>query len=566
MRINIVRNIIIGLFSLIVFDLVYLQVIRGGYFFRQSESNSIRIIPFEGKRGRILDRHGKVLADNKKSFCIAIMPQDQKDKKDVFRFLSGVVNVDAQALEARFKKNRLTPFSPVVVAEDISRPQAIVVEENIYKYPGLLTLERYRRYYPNGEAGGHVIGYVGKVDEERMREIQAYGYSPDEPVGYSGIEERYNDELRAEPGGRQIQVNSRGQQVRLLSVREPAAGKDVVLTIDQTIQRAAYEALEGRRGAAVVLDPDNGEVLALVSSPAFDPNDFAQRDDRSRAAAYLKDKDAPLINRAVSGQFPPGSVFKIPVSLAGLQERKFKPTDTFNCPGYFDLGNRHFTFSHAFGMQDFIQAMGHSANEYFFHIGLALGPDLIARYASFFGLGERTGIDLPYEVKGAIPRRGAFAQWFPGDTANMSIGQGYVLTTPIQLARMMAVVENEGRFVDPYVTASVGGSATAHIRSFRMLSLRPEVWVTVKHGLRAVVKMDTGTAHMLDLPGLDIYGKTGTAQAAAGKSDDAWFAGVVKSPKAKFVFVIFLEHGGSSANAGLASKNMLQTLQAEGKL
>jgi penicillin-binding protein 2 len=566
MRINIIRNIIIGLFLLIVFDLVYLQVIRGGYFFRQSESNSIRIMPFEGKRGRILDRNGKVLADNKRSFCIAIIPQDQKDKKDVFRFLSGVLNVSADMLEARFKKNKLTPFSPVVVAEDITRQQAIVVEENTYKYPGLLVHERYRRYYPYGEAGAHVIGYVGKVDEERIRQIQAYGYSPDEPIGYSGIEERYNDELRAEPGGRQIQVNSRGQQVRLLSVREAAEGKDIVLTIDQSIQHAAYQSLEGRRGAVVVLDPDNGEVLALVSSPAFNPNDFAQRDDRSRVAGYLKDKDAPLINRAVGGQFPPGSVFKIPVSLAGLQERKFKPTDSFDCPGYFDLGDRRFTFSHAFGMQDFIQAMGHSANEYFFHIGLALGADTIARYASLFGLGERTGIDLPYEVKGIVPRRGAFTQWFAGDTANMSIGQGYVLTTPVQLARMMAVVENEGRFVDPHVTKTIGGVDVPRGQSLRMLALRPEVWTAVKHGLRAVVKMDTGTAHMLDIPGLEIYGKTGTAQAAAGKADHSWFAGAVKSVKSRFIFVVFLDHGGSSANAGLAAKNMLETLQMEEKI
>ncbi len=560
MRIDIIRNIIIGLFLLIVFDLVYLQVIRGGYFFRQSESNSIRIIPFEGKRGRILDRNGRVLADNKKSFCIAILPQDQKDKKEVFRFLGGVVNTGADVLEARFKSNRLTPFSPVVVAEDISRQQAIVVEENTYRYPGLLVLERYRRFYPYGEVGGHVIGYVGKVDEEHMREIQAYGYSPDEPIGYSGIEQQWDSELRAEPGGRQIQVNSFGQQVRLLSVREPAEGKDVVLTIDQNMQHAAYQALEGRRGAVVVLDPATGEVLALVSSPAFSPNNFAQRDDRSRAAAYLKDKDAPLINRALGAHFPPGSVFKIPVSLAGLQEHKFKPTDTFNCLGYFDLGNRHFTFAHAFGPQDFFQAMGHSANEYFFHIGLALGPDMMARYAAFFGLGERTGIDLPYEAKGGIPRRGSLVQWFAGDTANMSIGQGSVLATPLQIARIMAIVENEGKFVDPYVTASVGGVNKARVQAPRRVALRPDVWRTIKQALRAVVKMDTGTAHILDLPGWQIYGKTGTAQAAAGKSDHAWFAGVAKNAECEFVFVVFLEHGGSSANAVLASQNMIQAL------
>ncbi len=479
--------------------------------------------------------------------------------------LARVWRRSAGEIESRFRKNRLTPFSPVIVAQDISRQQAIAVEESSYQYPGLLVLERYRRYYPFGPAGAHIIGYVGKADESKMRLIQQYGYSADEPVGYSGVEEYYDDDLRAEPGGRQIQVNSRGQQVRLLSVREPSEGKELVLTVDQRIQRAAYQVLDGRRGAVVVLDPANGEVLGMVSSPAFDPNDFSQREDRSRVAAYFKSDDSPLVNRAVAAQFPPGSVFKTVVALAGLQERKIIPSTTFDCPGYFDLGNRHYKFAHAEGKQDLTEAMGHSANEYFFHTGLALGVDLISRYASLLTLGERTGIDLPYEVKGAIPKRTAFSRWFPGDTVNMAIGQGFLLTTPIQLARLMAVVENEGRIIEPHVMMSMGGVGAA-LKPSRVVTLRPEVWSAVKDGLRAVVKMESGTAHILDLPGLEVYGKTGTVQAGVGRPDHAWFAGVVKTPVRTLAFSVLLEHGGSSANACLAAKDVLLALQSEGKI
>ncbi len=567
MHINVIRNVIIGLFILMALDLFYIQVICGGYFYRQSESNSIRVIPFEGKRGRILDRNGNVLADNEKNFCVALLPQDIRDKRDVFRFLSGALNLGTAELETRYKKNRLTAFSPVIVAWDISRQQAILVEENAYQYPGLLVMERFRRHYPEGAAGAHVVGYVGRANEEKMREIEAYGYSADDPVGYSGVEEYYDDDLRGAPGGRQIQVNSRGQQVRLLSVREPSEGRDLVLTIDKDIQEAAHQAMAGRKGAVVVLDPANGEVLALVSSPAFDPNDFSSRDDRTQAGAYLKDASSPLLNRAVSAQFPPGSVFKVAVASGGLQERKITPETSFDCPGYFDLGNHRYKFPHAFGSQDLIQAIAHSANEYFFHIGLAIGPDMIAHYASLFALGERTGVDLPYEAKGTIPRHAAFRQWFRGDTVNMSIGQGYVLATPIQLARLMAIVENEGRIPLLHIKKSLGGVEKQFISgSTRVAVLRPEVWSVLKNGLHQVVQMDNGTAHVLDLPGFEIYGKTGTAQAGVGKADHASFAGVVKTPGHTLVFVLLLENGGSSANACLAAKDMLLDLQTRGKL
>ncbi|MBF0569862.1 MAG: penicillin-binding protein 2 [Candidatus Omnitrophica bacterium] len=577
MRIQIIRNIIIFLFGLIVLNLFYLQVIRGGYFHNLSQSNSLRVVPFEGERGDILDCNGKVIADSQKAYHAVIVPQDLGRKTEVFGFLAKVLDQPAEELRERYLRNKLTPFSPVSVAEGISRSQAIVIQENAFRFPGRMVLEYYRRENPYAEAGAHVIGYVGKPDPDRVRKITEYGYSAEEMIGYSGIEEFYNDLLRGNAGGREIEVNSLGQQMRVLSVSEPSKGSDVQLTIDMRIQKAAYNALDGRRGAAVVLDPDTGEILALVSSPAFDPNAFLDRDDRSRVAGYLQNADSPLLNRASSAAFPPGSVFKIPVSFGGLEERKIKLTTTFDCPGYFALGARVFRSPHTWGVQDMTEAMGHSANEYFFHIGLMLGPEKISRYARLMGLGEKTGVDLPYETRGRIPSLSSRLRWFKGDTANMSIGQGDVLATPLQLVRMIAVFANNGYLVRPHLLKAVAGQEICGdtsvagrvglfgskakdfqcLRSVTHISFRNDVWQAMRRILYAPVKMESGTAHVLDMPGFDTFGKTGTAQAGSGHMDHAWFTGVTITAKRRIAYAVLLENGGGSANACAVVKQML---------
>jgi penicillin-binding protein 2 len=349
-----------------------------------------------------------------------------------------------------------------------------------------------------------------------------------------------------------------------MSERDPVPGLDVVLSIDQHIQLVAQDALAGRRGAAVVIDPSNGEVLALVSAPSFDPNIFASTERRNRASVYLNDPMSPLLNRAVSAQFPPGSVFKIMVAMAGLEEKKFIPSMTVDCPGYYELGDRRFTFSHAYGVQDLFQAMAHSANEYFFHLGLLLGPEQMARYARVFGLGDKTGIDMPYEVKGHIPGNKLTRSWYKGDTVNMSIGQGDVLATPLQIVRMIATVHNEGWMPKLHIMKSLDGKNTEVSRS--RVSFRKPVWDTIKRSLQGVVDIDTGTASELKMDGLVTYGKTGTAQAGAGKEDHAWFAGVTRSEGRTIAYCFLLEHGGSSKNAVMAVREMLVRLQGSNLL
>ncbi len=603
MRHNILRNIIFFLFLVIVANLFYLQVIRGRYFLHLSQNNSLRVISIDGPRGRILDRNGRVLAESVKSYDAAVIPQDLKNKTAVFIFLAGVLQADAAMLEKRYEKNRTTPFAPVIVAEGLSREQAITLAEGAYLYPGLMVNERYRRKYPHADIGAHALGYVGKIDPDNMQELINNGINVPDIVGYTGIEEALDEELRGVQGGREVEVNSRGREVRVISLREPASGKDVMLTIDQRIQAIAYDALADRRGAFVMLDPSTGEVLALLSTPAYDANVFSGLEKKKRPADYLADSRSPMINRAFGAAFTPGSVFKIPVSFAGLEEKKIRPTTTFDCPGYFILGNHRFSFGHAYGPQNLIEGVAHSANEYFFHIGLALGPELMVDYARRFGLGERTGIDLPYEAKGNLPAVSTRKGWFKGDTVNLSIGQGTVLVTPLQVARMLAAVENGGYVLRPWVVRSVGGvevgpevvrdshsaflsglaplkapsvpqngtafSKTAvpnvkNLAAVRILSFRKDVWGSMQQALRSVVKMPTGTANELDIQGLYIYGKTGTAQTSPGKEDHAWFAGVVRGPQRTVSFCLFLEHGGSSHNAVQSSREIFLRLKEDG--
>ncbi|MBF0387099.1 MAG: penicillin-binding protein 2 [Candidatus Omnitrophica bacterium] len=564
MRLNIIRHSILVLFLLILGNLFYLQVIRGGYYAHLGLSNSIRVVPFEGARGRILDRNGKLLAQNTKAYHAVVVPQDIRDKRALFAFMADVLGVETAVVEKRFLKNKLTKFAPVTLADNLKRSQVIMIEENAFRFPGLMVLEKFSRHYPSGDSAAHLVGYVGKADPFKMNRITEYGFSAEDVVGYSGVEEYYDAVLRGQPGGRQIEVNSRGQQTQLLSVREPVDGTSLTLTVDRDIQRSAQEALSGRRGAVVVMVPASGEVLAVVSSPSFNPNAFISKEDREPVAQYLQDPAAPLHNRAVSGAFPPGSVFKIPVSLGGLEERKIIPATTYDCPGYFQMGDRTYRFPHAWGAQDLTRALAHSANEYFFHIGLLLGSDGMGKYARAFGLGSRTGIDLPSESKGSLPGLNV-GRWYKGDTLNMSIGQGYVLATPIQLARLMSAFENSGNMPRPYIVLS--GLAEPVKTQFTHVSFRPEVWAAVRAGLAEVVSLDTGTAHALaDIPGAVTYGKTGTAQAGAGKEDHAWFAGVTRTDKSVIAYCVFLEHGGSSANAVALTKELLTALRDQGKI
>lgn len=533
-----------------------------------STNNRIRIVPLEGWRGKIKDRNGTILADSRVAYNVMVAPQDIDDRQELFRFLGEVLGIDQAIIEKRYLSKKLAPFAPVIVAEDIPRNKAIILEESKYRYPNLIVQEGFKRSYPLKKNSAHILGHVGKINRARRERFKEYGYSPASVTGYAGVEEYYDAYLKGGEGGIQIEVNSRGHQVRLLSLKEPTKGQDIVLAIDSNIQQIAIDLLEGAIGVIIVMDMDNGEILGMTSSPSYDPNIFVDAGKRRRLSGLFADVRAPFLNRAIKGSFSPGSVFKILVAVGALDSRKITPYTNYICKGFYEVGGRKFRCTHTHGPQSLIQSLARSCNIYYYHAGFLLGPEGLHRYAQKFGLGLLTYIDLPYEDNGYIPnRRKRFQRgkrrWYAGDTLNFSVGQGDVLTTPLQLVRMVATVANNGIEVQPHVIKSIGGVPIVQYNSKREIKIDKEALKTVSKGLRAAVTDFSGTAHILDLEELYVAGKTGTAQTSGEKEDHSWFVGYVQNAKKNIAFCVFLEHGGSSRNACLVSKKLLLRMKNE---
>jgi penicillin-binding protein 2 len=575
MRLNIIQSLIFFFLGLIVCGLVYMQIIHGEYYHRQSTNNRIRVVAIDGARGKIVDRNGIILADNRVAFHVGIIPQEIGDKKALFDYLGGVLNRDPEFLERQFERKKLAPFAPVILAQDISRELAVRIEEEKFIYPGLIVQQGYERFYPFNEAGAHVLGYVGRINEEEIEDDQQYGYTPLSFVGKTGVEKRYDGFLQGAAGGRQIEVDSRGTQVRLLGLKDPVAGNDVTLTIDQRVQNAAQDLLKGYRGGVIVMDLSNGDLISMVSSPSYDPNAFSDKNKNENLTLYFNDALTPLLNRNVSGLYPPGSVFKIPVALAAIQLHKIISSTTFDCPGFLMVGKRKFGCSHVHGLQDLKAALAHSCNVYFFHVGQLVTAPIIGAFAKAFGFGRPTGVDLPFEARGKIVTGASMGRsWFTGDVLNLSIGQGYTLATPLQLTVMMGAVANDGVMTRPRVVRKVG-EKDLPVMDFSkrpLIRLREETWAEIQEGLKAVVEDPQGTGHDLkEVPGLDIYGKTGTAQSVHGKPDHSWFVGYTKPsndcggrvcPERSIAFCVFLEYGGSSENSVKIARDLLLKLQS----
>ncbi|MDO8580489.1 MAG: penicillin-binding transpeptidase domain-containing protein, partial [Candidatus Omnitrophota bacterium] len=410
------------------------------------------------------------------------------------------------------------------------------------------------------------LGYVGKVNRAKLEKLKEYGYSPQSTVGYTGVEEYYDSFLRGVEGGIQIEVNSRGQQVRILSFKDPVQGQNITLTLDSKIQTAMRDLLGDSRGVIIAMDMDNGEILGTVSSPSYDPNLFTTGDNQ-KAAALMSKNNSPLLNRAIKGAFPPGSVFKVAMALAALDFQKIKQQTSFICTGTYQVGDKAFRCTHAHGNQNLIEAIAHSCNIYFYHLGQMLGVDAMNRYAQELGLGNLTLIDLPYEQEGNVPgrfskKRGA-QRWYMGDILNFAIGQGDLLTTPLQLLRMMAIVGREGDDVQPHLIKNIGDEPVTKYSFFRHVAIDPTAYQLVNKGLRAAVNTFSGTANAADIHGLFVAGKTGTAQTSGNQDTHAWFVGYAIGEQRKIAFCVFLEHGGSSQNATIVARSLLMRLQEQ---
>ncbi|MEW5758400.1 MAG: penicillin-binding protein 2 [Candidatus Omnitrophota bacterium] len=564
---RLVKIIFAGGFIILIFTLFFFQIIKGNFFNSLSKKNCIRIIPLDSMRGEIFDRNGKIIVENKSSFDLSIVLQET-DKDKALNQVSKILGEDKDILEKEFKKNYAAPFIPAVIKKHISRNEIIKIEENKLDLPGVIIEKNYTRYYPFSSLCSHVLGYLSKIDKTRLQLLKPYGYNPTDLVGFSGIEEKYDYFLREAKGGMQIEVDHRGRLVSILGVRKPKDGASLYLTIDAAIQRIVENSLIGKKGAVVIMSSKTGEILALASSPNFNPGWFISqnKDDRDRIKMLLKSKSSPLLNRAISGVFPPGSIFKPVVSMAGLETKKINLTKKFDCKGFMKVGARNFGCWSIHGLQNMIEAIEHSCDVYFYNLGLILGPNLIAEYAQKFNLGEHTGIDLPNENKGLVPspfwkRVKKFRGWFDGDTANFSIGQGDLLTTPIQMAVMINVFATNGLLVKPYIVKQIGDVKKSPVIKKLTFKNNNNLQI-VKEGLFGVVDRSDGTAHNLYMQDLSIAGKTGTAQ-VAGKESHGWFVGYLPADNPKISICVFLENGGSGAASSYLTKKIIEDLQKE---
>jgi penicillin-binding protein 2 len=544
-------------FLFLVGQLWYLQVLEGGKLQELSERNRIRIRPVAAPRGVLFDRNGLALVDNRPAFTLSFIPRELEDRSSVLARVSVLLKIPYSELEEMLARVPADSLRPVRVRRGLSLEDVAKVEERKLELPGVIVEVEPQRVYPTSSFAAHLLGYVREVNDEQIKQGR---YRRGDLIGQTGLERLLDEYLRGQDGGERIEVDALGRPVQVMQRAEPNPGAQVVTTVDRRVQEAAERAMAGHAGSVVVLDPRNGDVLAMTSSPAFDLDRFTGNLEREDWLRLIQDPKYPLLNRALQSQYAPGSIYKVIVAAAGLQEGSLTPMDRTYCNGQFHMGGWTFKDWKAggHGHVDLRAALVHSCNIFFYQAGLRVGPSAMARYAKAFGLGGATGIDLSGEKLGLVPspewKRQRFGRpWQAGDTVNTSIGQGQVLVTPLQVARMMAAIANGGILwkprliqrverVDGAVLYSEQSAMTGHV------DLSPAVWAFLRGALWGAVN-EGGTGGAARVAGLDIAGKTGTAQRIAKSDsrrgeDHAWFASFAPAHDPQVVVVVLVEGGG----------------------
>lgn len=554
------------LFGVLVGRLWQLQVIKGEYYLAASEENRLRDLRLPAPRGILYDRKGRPLVTSRAAFTVSILPNEIRSAERVLPRLAAILRMPEGEIRERIAAARSRPFEPVRLRRDTPKAIVAMVEENRLDLPGVIIEVEPVRHYLYRSLAAHVLGYLGEISPTELASASWKDYRMGDLVGKGGVERVYDRVLRGREGRQRVEVDARGRLLRVLG-REPSrAGRSIVLTIDLDIQRAAEAALGERTGAVVVLDPRNGEILALVSHPAYDPNVFAAGITARRWARLSGDRALPLVNRATEA-YEPGSVFKIVTAAAALTRGTATRATRIYDPGFFLLGGRRFTDLRAHGTVDFVTGVAVSCNVFFWTLGYRTGGEGMSQMARALGLGERTGIDLPSESPGLIPsavwkQRTLGEPWYPGDNLNMAIGQGWVNTTPLQIARMAAAVGNGGTLVRPHLVREVIDPETRQTERVRVapvgsINLRADALATLRDGLEAVVLRGTGRG--VALPGLAIAGKTGSAENPRGKPH-AWFTAYAPADAPRVALAVLVEHGWrGSVAAGPIAKAVLAT-------
>jgi len=567
-RIKIIIWLVILMFLFLLLGLFNLEVIHGRKYREIGDRNCIRLLGQRGSRGKILDREGRVIADSRLSYDLMIVPQDSIQRDKIILRASRVLGKSVGDLKSAFKRGYVSSSMPVIVARNLELRQAIALDELRVDFSAIIVQPNPIRHYPNPKLTSHVLGYLGEIDHWRLTKLEDYGYKTKDVVGFGGVEEKYDYYLREEEGGMSFQVDHRGRFIRTLGFKPPSNGRDIQLTLDIKAQKIAEEAIGDRKGCVIIMDPYSAEIIALVSSPGFSEDDFLSQDNAA-ISRLLKDPNSPLINRAISSAYPIGSLFKVVVATAGLETKKINSNTSFLCQGSIMVGGQEFKCWNTHGPQNLIAAITHSCNVFFYKTGLLVGAQAIHDYALKLGLSRPTSFELPYEASGFIPsplwrKINKFKNWFDGDTVNLSIGQGDVLITPLQVTRMMAIFANGGYLVTPCITKSIDGrDMLRYHKKPEKLNLKPNTINYIREGLKGVVNEPDGTGTILSGLGITVAGKTGTAQASPGQPH-AWFSGFFPFKNPKFVICVFLEHGGPGYYSCVLAKQIIERMIREG--
>ncbi|MGZ4733477.1 MAG: penicillin-binding protein 2 [Terriglobales bacterium] len=579
-RLTAAQYIILGIFLVLAYGLWRLQVMQSDRYSLAAEKNNIRNVPVLAPRGKILDREGRTIVDNYPSFSALLLRDSSRDVAADADMIAQGLHLDPNEVRARIRRFASMPqYQPIFLKEDITPDELQFIEAHRNELPELDTIMSHRRLYPRNGFMAHLIGYVGEVSEDMLNQPQFELYNAGDVVGISGVERQYNTMLMGQNGSRQALVDSHGREVGRLGETEAVPGKQLKLTIDIDLQIAAEEALAGKNGAIVAMDPRTGEILAMVSGPTFDPNDFAVHVSRDQWNKLVTDPDKPLLNKAIQAQLAPGSTFKIIMSVAGWQEGVAQ-TLHVNCTGGAEFYGRRFGcwVKGGHGPVTLEKAIYQSCDVFFYTLAEKLGIDRIAKYATELGLGQKTGIDLPNEVSGVMPSEGwkirNFKQkWFAGETISVGIGQGAVAITPVQLLRAVSAISMGGRMVVPHVINPTdlppGYVEAQHYTEVKNVPIDPNGWNFITDAMSRVL-LPEGTAPSAHIPGIDIAGKTGSAQivslttrARFKNSDDlaqnGWFVGFTPRRNPDIVVCVLFQGG---EHGRLAARLATQVIKA----
>jgi len=565
-RIKILIIIILVFYGTLIFRFWKVQVVEGDIYKEFALNNRIRSVIIQPPRGKIFDSEGAVLADNRPGFDVEVIIEDVPvDKKEqISEGLSEILNISQSTILKTIRLSRRVPYVPEKIARDINICQLTELQETREKFPGINVQAIPVRDYKRGKFASHILGYIGKLSPSEYAQLKEQGYNIQDYIGRMGIEAVMEPYLKGVHGGMQIQVDSRGYTDKVLGVKDPVPGADVYLTIDSALQEKVESLMQDRSGAIIVMDPRNGNVLAMSSTPSFDPNIFVKPTPIILLNKIFSSSKKYLINRAIREQYPPGSTFKLLIGISALEKGTLSNRDYYFCNGKFYLGSLVFKcwYKYGHGNVNIIDAIRYSCNVFFYNVGHRLKVKDIHKWADQFGFGKQTGIDLDREIPGVNPsnewkKMNIGESWYPGDTINLSIGQGYMLITPLQLACYLCAIANGGylykpRLIDKIVSNNGEVIEKKPVKLNNKINLSEKTYKLIRQGMAEVVESRYGTGSKARIKGFTASGKTGTIQMGFKENqvNHAWFMGFAPNEAPEIAVVIFIENavsGGTDA-------------------